>query len=441
MFWLIMFVLSTGTLQAASVGIVGGGASGLLSAWMLEQEHDVTVFEKTDRFGGHAHTIDIQLGDKFYPVDAGFEFFSDTMHPTLVSLLSILDVPKYAHPLNYAYFKEDGSRTIVLPPIVEGKMNYGVFWPSTLIDLVQMKIMLQQGKKIVKNRDTSITFEEFGNSCFLSQTFCDEFLYPFFAGTWMVSVESIKKFAAYDLLRWMYEYSPACLSAIKLHEVIGGTRSYINGLINQMQNTTLKSCAEVEKISFEDGKYIVRLKNDESYSFDHLIISTEAHIAINLIPSVPHAEEIRSLLGLLEYNHMKMALHGDTSYMAPNKSDWTLFNVRLNADGACSTVYKPWGCPEQYPVFRTCISYAPDVPLPQPLYALLDFSHPLATPGFFKAQEGIGRMQGQENLWFTGFYLNDADSHESALMSAVEVVKKLNPTSPRLNELIARKKH
>jgi len=43
------------------IGIIGGGAAGLAAAWLLEHDHDVTHFEKDDRLGGHAHTVDIEV--------------------------------------------------------------------------------------------------------------------------------------------------------------------------------------------------------------------------------------------------------------------------------------------------------------------------------------------------------------------------------------------
>lgn len=38
-------------------------------------------------------------------------------------------------------------------------------------------------------------------------------------------------------------------------------------------------------------------------------------------------------------------------------------------------------------------------------------------------------------LWRTGMHMHDIDSHESALMSAVDVVTKLTPNAPRLRVL------
>lgn len=38
------------------IAVVGGGISGLASAWLLSRAHEVTLFERDARLGGHAHT-------------------------------------------------------------------------------------------------------------------------------------------------------------------------------------------------------------------------------------------------------------------------------------------------------------------------------------------------------------------------------------------------
>ena len=41
----------------ARIAIVGTGISGLGSAYLLHPEHDITVYEKADRVGGHSRTV------------------------------------------------------------------------------------------------------------------------------------------------------------------------------------------------------------------------------------------------------------------------------------------------------------------------------------------------------------------------------------------------
>ena len=68
------------------VAIIGAGRSGLMSAWLLDGSHEVTLYEKEDRLGGHAHTITIDVQGKPVAIDSGVEFFSDSMFPNYMWL-------------------------------------------------------------------------------------------------------------------------------------------------------------------------------------------------------------------------------------------------------------------------------------------------------------------------------------------------------------------
>ena len=42
------------------IAIIGTGISGLTSAYLLNQNHDIVVYEKNDYIGGHTHTHSIK---------------------------------------------------------------------------------------------------------------------------------------------------------------------------------------------------------------------------------------------------------------------------------------------------------------------------------------------------------------------------------------------
>ena len=58
------------------VGIIGGGISGLATAWLLDGHCEVILFEKSQELGGHARTIYVDVGDHKVPIEIGFEFFN-----------------------------------------------------------------------------------------------------------------------------------------------------------------------------------------------------------------------------------------------------------------------------------------------------------------------------------------------------------------------------
>ena len=46
------------------IAIIGSGISGVGLAWLLNDQHQITIFEKNSYVGGHANTVEID-----YPLD------------------------------------------------------------------------------------------------------------------------------------------------------------------------------------------------------------------------------------------------------------------------------------------------------------------------------------------------------------------------------------
>ena len=74
------------------IAIVGGGISGLVSAYLLSRQHEVTVLEAAPRLGGHTHTISVDLAGEEYRVDTGFIVFNEPNYPGFNRLLGQLGV-------------------------------------------------------------------------------------------------------------------------------------------------------------------------------------------------------------------------------------------------------------------------------------------------------------------------------------------------------------
>ena len=55
------------------LAIIGSGIAGLSSAYFLQNDFDVTLYEKNDYLGGHANTRKVQDSQgNSIPIDTGF---------------------------------------------------------------------------------------------------------------------------------------------------------------------------------------------------------------------------------------------------------------------------------------------------------------------------------------------------------------------------------
>ena len=72
---------SSDTTQRQSIAVIGSGIAGRPAAWLLSKKHDVTVYEKNDRLGGHSNTVTVETSLGATPVDTGFIVFNDGRSP------------------------------------------------------------------------------------------------------------------------------------------------------------------------------------------------------------------------------------------------------------------------------------------------------------------------------------------------------------------------
>ncbi len=419
------------------VGIIGAGASGLTTAWLLDEHYDVTIFEKEDRLGGHVCTIPVSVNGKTINVEAGAEFFSDMMFNTFNKLLNVLKVRTRQFPLTYTFYNTNTDQQIVLPPIHNKTISWQSLKPHAIFDLTQLSHFINAGKNIIEMQDYDISLSDFADTLMLTQEFKDHFLYPFFAASWGTSSEEIKKFAAYDILKWALINEPANFQAAHWNEIEGGMKTYIDSLAGQLKNTQVTHSAEITDITYADNQYTLAQANGKKQNFDHIIIATNAEIAKNLLKNITHAQNLQSILGSIEYFYTTIAIHGDPRFMPANEADWSVANIRYDGVNSALTICKPWMKEAQ--VFRSWISLPVGVSaenaMPNPVYDVRHFYHPKANYSYFAAQKELAKLQGNHNLWIAGFYTHDTDSHNNAIVSAINIAQQLAPESERLKAL------
>lgn len=72
------------------LAVIGTGISGMLSARLLCEDHEVHVFEANRYFGGHTNTIQVEVFGRSYALDTGFMVYNHRTYPNFVRLLGLL---------------------------------------------------------------------------------------------------------------------------------------------------------------------------------------------------------------------------------------------------------------------------------------------------------------------------------------------------------------
>ena len=91
------------------IAIIGSGISGLSSALLLSQKHNITLFEIDKRFGGHANTVDITHKQNLISVDTGFIVYNKLNYPNLIGFFDFLKIETINSDMSFAVSARDGQ--------------------------------------------------------------------------------------------------------------------------------------------------------------------------------------------------------------------------------------------------------------------------------------------------------------------------------------------
>ena len=90
------------------IAVIGSGISGLGFAYLAHQDHDVRIFEKSSRIGGHAHTHHLETAYGPISVDSGFIVYNELNYPNLTGMFNHLDIKTIASDMSLSISLNEG---------------------------------------------------------------------------------------------------------------------------------------------------------------------------------------------------------------------------------------------------------------------------------------------------------------------------------------------
>jgi predicted NAD/FAD-binding protein len=91
------------------IAVIGSGISGNSAAWALNSHHDVVLYEKRDRPGGHSATADIDYDGTPMSVDTGFIVYNELNYPNFTALLDHLGVATEISDMSFSLSADRGK--------------------------------------------------------------------------------------------------------------------------------------------------------------------------------------------------------------------------------------------------------------------------------------------------------------------------------------------
>jgi len=399
------------------LAIVGSGIAGLGAAYLLRDKFDITVFEAGSYLGGHTNTVDIPLdGGGVQSVDTGFIVFNEKTYPNLINLFRELDVEYADSTMSFAQFNTQTNLQWC------SRGLGGLFAQKKNLLSSRYYRFLLEAHRFNKNLEGDLergeiygSFGDYLRRKGFGNFFAENYILPMTAAVWSTPPDRMLAFPAKTFARFFVNHGFLSLyNGLQWKYVVGGSRSYIQKILENFSGKTLLNSPVVAVAESENGVDITSTAG--KFGFDVCLVATHADQALRLLwqPSTIQ----RQLLSFFKYEKNVAVLHSDESTMPPLRKIWAAWNFKSGNNKSTLVYYmnllqRISGAVNYFVSLNDFAALAADK-----IYARFDYEHPLFDENTEAAQAELPRLNETGKIFFSGSYFRYG-FHEDAYLSAV----------------------
>jgi predicted NAD/FAD-binding protein len=407
------------------IAVVGSGIAGLGAAWLLAREHEVVLFEREPRLGGHTHTHRVQLGAREYAVDTGFIVYNPLNYPLLARLFAQLGV--VSQPTTMGFSVQDARSGLEYNATsLDGLFcqRRNLLSPRFYRMVREILRFYRESPGLLAAAAPGPTLGEYLREQRYSPLFVEAHLVPMACALWSSPSTEILRFPAQQLVRFMANHQMLDAGTRPAWRVVqGGSTRYVEALQRHWQVQVRLDSPVLQVRRGPDHVQVATAGGEER--FDQLLLACHSDQALALLADPSDAE--REVLGALRYQRNDTVLHTDARLLPRQRKAWAAWNAYIPPEpGAhctvsyCMNLLQSLDAPE--PLVVT-LNRTQDID-PAKILARIDYAHPLQDHASVAAQARRAEINGVGRTWYAGAYWGYG-FHEDGLRSGVEVARSL----------------
>ncbi len=409
------------------IAVIGSGISGLGSAWLLSRKHEVHLFEKRERLGGHTHTVVHDRDGRSLPLDTGFIVYNETTYPLLTRLFDEISLETQASDMSFSVSCADPDLEYASHGLsglfAQQSLLFSATYLRMLVDVVRFG---RRGRRALAGAaDPRATIREFLREGRFGDEFARFYLMPMISAIWSSGSEIAAEYPRDPLLRFLDNHGLLQVTGQpEWRTVVGGSHSYIGELTRPLDGRIHFGCGVDAIHRFSDRVQIV-LDDGSTHTFDHVVIAAHADQALSMLAEPTELE--RELLGAWDYSVNDTWLHTDIKLMPRRRAAWASWNYLMadaSREEASLTYYlnrlQRLDEDREYMVSLNPVTE----PNPETVIRRMSYTHPVFTGESVATQGEVPRLNGRNRTHFCGAYLGNG-FHEDGFRSAVAVADDL----------------
>jgi predicted NAD/FAD-binding protein len=398
------------------IAVIGSGISGLAAAYYLSRKHEVWLFEKDSRLGGHTHTVMVDSSQGPLGVDTGFIVHNDVTYPNLVRLFAELGVETAPSDMSFAVTDrrngfEYSSRGL----------NGFFAQRKNVLDPAHYRLLreiLRFNREAPCSTETGGTLGDFIAEHRFDEGFVEKYLYPMASAVWSMTPEAMREFPAATLIQFFQNHGMLGINTHPKWKVLkSGSNSYIGPLTAPFRER-IATGVDVGGIARAENHVLV-----EGRRFDDVVFACHGNQILPLLADPTDGE--RDVLRHFETTKNEVCLHTDSSLLPRRERARASWNYNLDGHQSATVTYhmnrlQNLRVPEDY-----CVTLNANGHIRRDrVLRRMTYFHPLYTREAIRAQgrwqeiSGVRRTHFCGAYWFYGF-------HEDGLNSALRVARAL----------------
>jgi predicted NAD/FAD-binding protein len=406
------------------VAVIGTGISGLVTAYLLSEDHEITVFEANRYVGGHTRTVRVEKEEGRYAVDTGFIVFNEPNYPNFSKLLKRLGVDSQPSNMSFSVQCQNTGleyRGTSLNSIFAQRRN--LLRPSFHRMLLDIGRFSRNAKAILGNGHHRTTLAEYVRTHGYSEEFLHRFLIPMGAAIWSASAERLMDFPIRYLVQFFDHHRFLSLNGMpEWRTITGGSQRYVDEIIRPFQNRIRLNCPVRLVRRFPD-RVEVGFADGQRDTFDRIVIATHSDQALAMLADPSPAE--REILGAMPYQENDVVLHTDTRLLPRTKrarASWNYHVLEEPQAGAAVTYYMNMLQNIPGPHHFNVTLNRTNAVASERILDQTRFHHPVYALQSVDAQKREAEINGVNRTYYCGAYWGYG-FHEDGVKSALRVCR------------------